>query len=371
MNEYQWYQDEFSHSPVQEGYKPVRAKKGVPAWLVALLVSIGICAVFMLVLVYAVLPRMRPSTVISYVGGGEGGQAQAPLTSGSVGEIGTRALESVVRVENQGSIGGFFNQMVSYGEGAGVIVSEDGYILTSSYIVESSGNITVTLPDKTEYEARVAGTDSQSDVAILKIEATGLTPVVFGDSDTVALGDAVVAVGSPIAEQLSSSVTSGTICGIDKGVELQDGRTVNLFQTDAAMLEGSVGGVLLNSAGQVIAMTNALVSDSAELKLATPINDVKPVLEGLLNNGQAPQTPMIGIMGTDADYGVNISSVSPDTPADRAGLKAGDLIVKVNGQAVQSVAQINEIRSQHSAGDTLTFTIYREGELLEIEVTLN
>ena len=374
MNDYQWHQDEFS-CPSNHDYFDQPAKSGKKnRWLATALISFGTGALLLVIFSVLILPHLRPSTIISYAPpsntSGTANQQTQPA-DGTVGSIGSRALNSVVKITNQGSIGGFFSQMISFGEGVGAVVSEDGYILTSSYIVESKGDVTVTMADGAEYTAQVVGIDSASGAAILKIEASGLLPVTIGDSDSVSLGDPVIAIGAAIGQKMSNPVTSGTICGINKNVSLQNGTTVNLFQTDAAMIADSVGGVLLNNAGEMIGMATAIANDTDEINLITPMNDIKPVLESMINSQNAPKVPELGIAGTDADYGVGVTSVAENSPAAKAGIKVGDLIVKVDGEAVTSVAKINQLRVRHQAGDKMVLTVYREGELLELTAELS
>lgn len=367
-------QEAVFYLPEQDDIEPEPKKKNL-GWLWPLLISLGTSVVCLSIYSVFILPHIRPATIISYV------QPQAAQTQEPIGQqteagqntvqaIGQRALGSVVRISNQGSIGGFFSQVISLGEGVGTIVSEDGYILTSNYIVESQGEIMVTMPDGAEYPAKVVGADPAADVAVLKIEAKGLMPMTIGDSDVVQLGDTVIAIGCALSDVITSPVTKGMICGIDKNISLQNGTTVNLLQTDAAMIADSVGGILLNAQGQMIGMVTALDKDSDEINLAMPINDIKPILESVIHSQNAPRVPELGIAGTDADYGVNVTSVTEDSPAAKAGVMVGDLIVKVDGQTVTSVAKINQIRVRHKAGDKMTLTVYRDGELTDIAVTL-
>lgn len=361
----------------EKATEPIPPAKKQHSWLRPFLISLGTSVACLVIFSVLILPHLRPSTVISYappVGSAGEGTAVAPSQPADTDmfqTVGNRALGSVVQITNQGSLGGFFSQVISFGEGVGAIVSEDGYILTSSYIVESKGKITVTMADGAEYAANVVGTDSTSGAAVLKIEANGLMPVTIGDSDAVVLGDSVIAIGSSISKKMTSPVTTGVICGINKNVSLQDGTTVNLFQTDAAMIGESIGGALFNTAGQMIGMATAVADDTDEISLITPINDIKPVLESMINSQNGPKVPELGISGTDAEYGVGVTAVAEDSPAARAGMRVGDLIVKADGEPVTSVAKINQLRVRHKAGDKMVLTVYREGELLELTAELS
>lgn len=364
--EYSWQQNELGGY----SYKLVKRKKRVPVWLVALVVAVLASSACLAVYTVAVLPNMRPTTVISYSGGNTGENAQPPAAETATGfeGMGEKLSEAIVSVNSARTSGGFFSQMMSYG-GSGMVVSADGYILTNNSVA-NSGGITVTLADGTKCEAQVVGSDSRTDCAVLKIEKTGLKAVEFADSDAVVSGKKVAAIGRILNDQLGTTLTLGTICGVNKGVTLQSGQTVNLLQTDAAGSE-SAGSAILDEGGRVVGMITSMISSNSEsVSLAIPSNDIVQVLESIINIGVAPSGLVIGIRGQDADYGVIVESVSEGSAADKGGMKVGDLIMKADGQAVKSVSDINKIRDSHAKGDKMTFTVYRDGETIDIEIIL-
>ncbi|MBE7044311.1 MAG: PDZ domain-containing protein [Ruminococcaceae bacterium] len=376
MNEYQWYQDPvIRHSDTQlYALQAKKKKKSVPAWLVALLTAFGTTAVCLVLFSVFVVPHMRPSTTISYAGSS---QSVSPGTQASdFSGVIPDCISSTASVSVKGIITSFFSQRVSYGDASGIIVSPDGYIVTSASMLESDSEITVTLSDHQEYPAIIIGADNKTDIAVLKIDAQNLTPAVLGDSSALTLGEGVIAIGSPLGKQMKNTVTQGIISGINPGVELKNGTTVNLLQTDATLNSANAGGALFNQAGQVIGIVSANISSSTDgIGFAIPVNDIKPVLESLIHTGTTSEvtnsdTPMLGITATDASYGVTVETVGENTPAEKGGIKIGDLIIKIDGTPVNTVAKINELRQKHQKGDTMVVTVFREGETLDLNIVL-
>ena len=274
---------------------------------------------------------------------------------------------------------------VESGAGSGVIISSDGYILTCDHVVSGASNITVTIGDD-DYTATVVGEDSTSDVAVLKIDANGLTPAVVGDSDTLTVGDNVLAVGNPLGE-LGGTVTSGIVSALNRSVSIQSSGSVNtmsLIQMDASVSPGNSGGGLFNMNGELVGVVNAKSSDSdAEgLGFAIPINDAMKVAQDLLENGYVTGRPYMGItylavtdaqtaqqLGVNA-YGIYVADVVKGGPADKAGLKVGDRIVSIDGTEVAQKTDLGTIIRQHSAGDTLSITVARGGQMQTVSLTL-
>ncbi len=274
---------------------------------------------------------------------------------------------------------------VESGAGSGVIISSDGYILTCDHVVSGASNITVTIGDD-DYTATVVGEDSTSDVAVLKIDANGLTPAVVGDSDTLTVGDNVLAVGNPLGE-LGGTVTSGIVSALNRSVSIQSSGSVNtmsLVQMDASVSPGNSGGGLFNMNGELVGVVNAKSSDSdAEgLGFAIPINDAMKVAQDLLENGYVTGRPYMGItylavtdaqtaqqLGVNA-YGIYVADVVKGGPADKAGLKVGDRIVSIDGTEVAQKTDLGTIIQQHSAGDTLSITVARDGQMQTVSLTL-
>ena len=276
------------------------------------------------------------------------------------------------------------NQVES-GAGSGVIISSDGYILTCAHVVSGASQITVTIGD-TDYTATVVGEDDTSDVAVLKIDATGLTPATVGDSDSLSVGDSVLAVGNPLGE-LGGTVTSGIVSALNRSVTIQgtsSTNTMSLIQMDASVSPGNSGGGLFNMNGELIGLVNAKSSssDAEGLGFAIPINDAIQVAQDLLENGYVSGRPYMGITYiavTDAQtaaqfnvnaYGVYVVDVVQGGPADKAGLKVGDRIVSIAGTEIAQKDDLGTLMQQHTAGDTLSITVARDGQMQTVSLTL-
>ena len=276
------------------------------------------------------------------------------------------------------------NQVES-GAGSGVIISSDGYILTCAHVVDGASNITVTINDK-DYTATLVGEDTTSDIAVIKIDANGLTPATVGDSDSLKVGQNVMAVGNPLGE-LGGTVTGGMISALNRSVTIQGSSSVNtmsLIQMDASVSPGNSGGGLFNMNGELVGIVNAKSSssDAEGLGFAIPINDAIKVAQELLENGYVTGRPYLGItylavtdaqtasqLGVNA-YGVYVVEVVKGGPAEKAGLQAGDRIVSVDGTEIASKDDLGTLMQKHAAGDTLSITIAREGQMQTVNVTL-
>ena len=276
------------------------------------------------------------------------------------------------------------NQVES-GAGSGVIISSDGYILTCAHVVDGASTITVTIGDK-DYTATLVGEDTTSDIAVIKIDADGLTPATVGDSDGLKVGQNVMAVGNPLGE-LGGTVTGGMISALNRSVTIQGSSSVNtmsLIQMDASVSPGNSGGGLFNMNGELVGIVNAKSSssDAEGLGFAIPINDAIKVAQELLENGYVTGRPYLGItylavtdaqtasqLGVNA-YGVYVVEVVKGGPAEKAGLQAGDRIVSVDGTEIASKDDLGTLMQKHAAGDTLSITIAREGQMQTVNVTL-
>ena len=276
------------------------------------------------------------------------------------------------------------NQVES-GAGSGVIISSDGYILTCAHVVDGASTITVTIGD-TDYTATLVGEDTTSDIAVIKIDADGLTPATVGNSDGLKVGQSVMAVGNPLGE-LGGTVTGGMISALNRSVTIQGSSSVNtmsLIQMDASVSPGNSGGGLFNMNGELIGIVNAKSSssDAEGLGFAIPINDAIKVAQELLENGYVTGRPYLGItylavedaqtaaqLGVNA-YGVYVVEVVKGGPAEKAGLQAGDRIVSVDGTEIASKDDLGTLMQKHAAGDTLSITIAREGQMQTVNVTL-
>lgn len=275
--------------------------------------------------------------------------------------------------------------------GSGIIISDDGYILTNNHVVSSSESdsyyqvseatkVTVTLfNDETEYEAKIVGTDDQTDLAVIKIEKTGLTKAEFADSDSIKVGEFAMAVGSPLG--LQSTITCGVISAVNRNVTDSDGKTYNLIQTDAAINAGNSGGALVNSEGKVVGVnTLKLTGDNVEgMGFAIPINSTTDITSQLIQYSKVKR-PFIGISGIDLDeatakkynlvIGIYVKSVEDFSSAEKGGLKSGDVIIEADGKSIKSMDELNEIKNSHQIGDTMKLKINRDGSEKEITLTL-
>lgn len=304
------------------------------------------------------------------------------LTSAQVAAL---VKDSVVEINTEYTTVSLWYQYVSGGAGSGVIISEDGYIITNNHVICGSDGttiaekITVRLTDGSEYDATVVGTDADADIAIIKIDKSGLTPAVMGDSDTLSVGEDVIAVGNPLGE-LGGSVTNGIISALDREISV-NGVEMNLLQTNAAVNPGNSGGGLFNMRGELIGVVNAKSSgDGVEgLGFAIPVNDALNVAEQLMEYGYVKGKVVIGISlydVTDASmarylglsgYGTYITDVTAGYNDDV--LQVGDRIISVNGEEISSSEDVTAIVKKASVGDKLTFQVSRNGKITEVEVT--
>lgn len=307
--------------------------------------------------------------------------------------VAQKVLPSVVGIKVEYSVSSIFYKGASNtatAEGSGVIISEDGYILTNNHIINSSSSssyyevgkankITVYLyNDETEYEGTIIGTDEQTDLAVIKIDKTGLTAAELGDSDSVQVGEFAMAIGNPLGMQ--SSVSSGTISAVNRSVT-SDNVTYKLIQTDAAINSGNSGGALVNSQGQVIGINTLKMSGSGieGMGFAIPINSTKDIYSQLIQYNKVKR-PYIGISGRDLDAetakannlleGVYVLSVEEFSAAEKAGIKNGDVITQIDGKDIKTMDELNEIKNSHSIGDEITLKISRSGKEKEIKLTL-
>lgn len=282
---------------------------------------------------------------------------------------------------------GFFGELQETSEeGSGIIYSEDGYIITNYHVVEdaissTSAQVTVTLSNQEEYIAEIIGTDSVTDLALLKIDATGLTPATFGKSSDLQVGELAVAIGNPLGQEFAGSVTVGYISALNRTITT-DGRTYQLIQTDAAINPGNSGGALVNAKGKVIGINTVKVTDTTVegLGFAIPSDDALKIIEELKLTGKIVR-PYIGIYGIDMDEatakrnnlveGVYVYQVFSGSPAEAAGISRGDIIVEFDGQQVKTKQELNNAKNQKSIGDKVKVKVYRDGDYQELEITLS
>ena len=263
--------------------------------------------------------------------------------------------------------------------GSGIILSEDGYIVTNKHVVEGGDSIAVTLDDGETYAAELIGTDVKSDIAVLKIDAQNLPAAEFGDSSQVEVGEAAIAIGNPLG--LNGTVTAGIISAVDREIQVGSSNMV-LLQTDASINPGNSGGALLNEYGQVIGVNSAKISseNSEGLGFAIPSNTVGPIVEELIDKGYVSGRPLTGISGRNVSalaaafynipQGILVDQVAPESDAAAKGLTAGDVIIGVDDIRVENISDACTLRDEHKAGDTMKLTFYRQGSTHEINIQL-
>lgn len=333
---------------------------------------------------YLVASKNGGQTVMYQAASG-GSATSTSSTGGSLSDVASAVTPSVVVVTTEQLVtNNYFwgGQQVLSGAGSGVILTTDGYIVTNYHVVEGAQQITVTLHDDSTYTATVVGADQQSDIALLKIEATGLTPAVLGDSDNVQVGEVVIAVGNPMGT-LGGTVTDGIVSALNRDISVE-GNEMTLMQTSAAISPGNSGGGLFNTNGELIGIVNAKYSDEdAEgLGFAIPVNTMKTVVQDLLENGYVTGRPALGItvitvgdVQTAMQYGVSslgvyVNSVDEGSGAEAAGMKAGDRIVSIGTQLVESTDDVTNALKSYNVGDVVEVQVDRGRELITLQVTL-
>lgn len=262
-------------------------------------------------------------------------------------------------------------ELIEQGSGSGIIISTDGYIVTNQHVIADANTITVILNSGEEFEATLIGADARTDLAVLKINKTGLTAAPLGDSNLAEVGDLAVAIGNPLGQELAGTVTAGVISAVNRKMTV-DGRTYNLIQTDAAINPGNSGGALVNKYGQVIGINSIKMSqDGVEgIGFAIAMSEAKPIIDDLMNNGYVSGRPLIGITATESRNGLTVYTVAEGSGAQKAGIKEGDLIIKADGIVVKTVDELNDIKDKKAPGDKVTLTLIRDGELLDVKVEL-
>lgn len=307
--------------------------------------------------------------------------------------VAQKVQPSIVGIKVEYTVNSIFMQQqgTASAEGSGIIISEDGYILTNNHVINSSSSssyysigeatkVAVYLyNDTTEYLATVVGTDELTDLAVIKIDKTSLAAAELGNSDNVLVGEFSMAIGNPLGMQ--SSVTGGMISAVNREVTDSDGKTYKLIQTDAAINSGNSGGALVNSKGQVIGVNTLKVAATGVegMGFAIPINSAKPIYDQLIQYNKVKR-PFIGISGRDLNettasrnnlpVGIYVVSIEDFSAAEKAGVKAGDVIIKADGKEIKTMNELNEIKNTHNIGDKMTVTVSRNGQEKEITLTL-
>ena len=302
-------------------------------------------------------------------------------------EVYAANVNSVVSIRTSATAGyNFYGQPVQTASaGSGFVLSKDGYILTNYHVVKGAETVTVTLYNGDEFDAKYIGGEEDYDIAVIKVEAEELQPVTLGDSAALNVGDHVLAIGNPLGE-LTFSMSGGMVSCVDRAINV-DGTPFNMIQTDASINPGNSGGPLFNQYGEVVGIVSAKYSQSSNgtsaegLGFAIPMNDVFSMVKDIMANGYVSNRAYLGITpqtlteGTAAQFhydvtaGVFINYVEPDSAADKAGLKMGDVITKVDGTDIKTVEDLNLAKKKYSAGDTATLEVYRPDGTVTVEIT--
>lgn len=294
-------------------------------------------------------------------------------------------VNSTVGITTEITTNYFGYKTTAAASGSGFIITDDGYIVTNHHVIEGANSVKVTLYDNTQYDAEIVGSDESNDIAVLKIDASGLTPVTLGDSEALSVGDNVVAIGNPLGE-LTFTLTSGVVSAKDRSITTSNSVMMNLIQTDCAINSGNSGGALFNMYGEVVGVTNAKYSSNSSTEasidnigFAIPINNVKDIVTSIIENGYVVK-PYIGVsvetVSSDMkSYGIPegavVRVVNEDSPAEKAGLKENDIITKADDEDITSSNDLVSKIKKASKGDKITLTVYRQGEEKTIELTVD
>ena len=329
----------------------------------------------------------HPSTIVNTLPENNVSQTSTHKTDSgmSVAEVASLASSSVVEITTETvSTDMFMRQYVTQGAGSGVIISEDGYIATNNHVINGASKIIVRLTTGEEYEAELIGTDSQTDVAVVKVkDAKNLKAVTFGNSDNLVVGDTAIAIGNPLGK-LGGTVTDGIISALDREIELES-QKMTLLQTNAAINPGNSGGGLFNNQGQLIGLVVAKSagSDVEGLGFAIPSNVVQDVVKSIIDVGYVQGRPVLGVAVVDISsaqlayqYGVNqlgvfVAQLTEGTKAEASGLKVGDCLVAVDDTQISSTTDLKAVLQEHQVGEKVKVIVSRDGKLVTLNVELS
>ena len=364
--------------------KEKKPKKPVPfGTVIALCLVCALLGSLVSVGAYALISRGSRHTTIQHVDRPTTTVDTTQLEPGdpmSVAEIYAAYANSVVGIEVSTARGA--------GAGTGFVITEDGYIVTCHHVIDEAQEISVTFPDTTSLPAQLVGSDADNDLALLKIDATGLTPVVLGDSSQLNVGDTVTTIGNALGT-LSNTTTTGIVSALDRAISTSDGTVMNVLQTNCTVNSGNSGGPLFNQYGEVIGIVNAKYSNSGTstaasiegIGFAIPYNDVEKKVTDLMQYGYITGKPSLGITVStispldeqrfNMPVGAYVNSIVPGSCAETAGLKQGDIITAVDGKEITTFEELVNAKNRHSAGDEMKLTVWRSGETTEITVVLD
>lgn len=299
----------------------------------------------------------------------------------SITEVAEKVGPAVVGISTTKS--NWMDSTSSESAGSGIVFDSDGYIVTNQHVIEGGTKIMVSLPNGKKAEAKVIGQDAKTDLAVLKVEEKGLTTAKFGNSDSIRVGDSVIAIGNPLGEKFAGSVTSGIVSAKQREMTMQEQgytRTYNVIQTDASINPGSSGGALLNANGEVIGINTLKISSAEGMGFAIPINEAKTIIDELIKTGYIKR-PFLGVGSVYLDAetakaygipsGIGIKQVVQGSAAEKAGLVPGDIITEIEGKKVESADDLTNVMNKKKIGDTLKLKVVNEsGKSKEVKATL-
>lgn len=385
--------DQGAGMPFTEIHPPKKEKSRFGSYLLTSLVSVAVCAAVILGLVYGVLPNVGKNEIIvpwsdQVVSTERRNEVVRQEPSEANGEaldipsVAEKVGPAIVGIVSKGNVSGFFPQTVDLGSGSGIIITEDGYVVTNYHVVEGATEVSVVLSTGEEYSAVLKGADERSDLAVIKIDAHDLPVASFGVSSDMRVGEQVIAIGNPLGLELQGSITVGYLSSANRTIEV-DGRDMKLIQTDAAINPGNSGGALVNLYGEVIGINTVKMQATGVegLGFAIPSDEAKPIIEDILEYGYVRGRPQIGISGQDitdqyARYynlqpGVLVREVYEGSAAAAAGVQVGDVITKINGTKISSVTELNNEKEKYKAGEEIELTIYRDNKEMAVKLILS
>ena len=300
-------------------------------------------------------------------------------------EVYAANVNSTVGITTEITTNYFGYKTTAAASGSGFIITDDGYIVTNYHVIDGANKVKVTTYDNTSYDAEIVGTDETNDIAVLKIDASDLSPVTLGSSEDLAVGDDVVAIGNPLGE-LTFTLTSGVVSAMDRQITTGSSVMMDLIQTDCAINSGNSGGALFNMYGEVVGVTNAKYSSNSSTEasidnigFAIPIDSVKDIVTSIIEKGYV-EKPYIGVgaQSVDADmkaYGIPegavVKTITEGSPAEKAGLQENDIITKANDTEIKEANDLVKLVRSSSKGDELSLTVYRQGEEMTIKVIVD
>ena len=391
-SEYRWVRPE----PINRTPEPKKKEK--KGWTTGKVVALALCCSLLggalgagiIALINGAGGRPGGSIHVSNVLEGNRETSKININEIETGELLTAAevyasnVNSTVGITTMVTTNYWGYQTTSPASGSGFIYSDDGYILTNFHVIENSNSITVSLYNGENYDAKLIGYDESNDIAVLKVEAENLVPVIIGDSGTLNVGDPVVAIGNPLGE-LTFSLTAGAVSALEREVTFSDGIVMNLIQTDCAINSGNSGGALFNLYGEVIGITNAKYSGSSNsgasidnIGFAIPMNRVRSIVDSIIEKGYVVK-PYIGvtIMDVSAEtqsyglpQGASIRTIEEDSPAAKAGLQVNDIVTHVNGEQITGSVDLKSFVQESKPGDVLHLTLWRKGSTIELDLTV-